>query len=120
MTRILLIFLGGGLGSVCRYLIGLMTTGINGSLKFPVGTLICNIVGCFLIGLLNNLAAKMGWNEELRLMLTVGLCGGFTTFSTFSNEGLAMLQNGQIGIFAIYALGSFVLGILAVLLGSSL
>jgi len=94
--------------------------GINGTCHFPIGTLLCNILGCLLIGLFNGLSARFGWSSEARLMLTVGLCGGFTTFSTFSNEGLSLLQTGSYGTYTLYATLSIILGIGAVLLGAAI
>lgn len=119
-----LIFLGGGTGSVLRYLIGRMTADIklfaSLGLTFPLGTFIANILGCFLIGLFNGMASRFGISEPVRLMLTVGLCGGFTTFSTLSNESLAMLSAGNYVSFGIYIGLSIVTGILAVVLGSTI
>ncbi|MCQ2197875.1 MAG: fluoride efflux transporter CrcB [Bacteroidaceae bacterium] len=117
MKTVLLVFLGGGCGSVLRYLINIISTPLNGHLHFPLGTLVCNIVGCFLIGLFGNLAGRMGWEEQTKLMLTVGLCGGFTTFSTFSNESLQLIHGGHYVTYALYLLLSIVLGIGAVILG---
>lgn len=116
MKTFLMVFIGGGAGSVLRYLLSLLMANIA-SCAFPVGTFLCNIFGCFLIGLFNALAGTMGWENDTRLMLTVGLCGGFTTFSTFSNEGLAMLHSGNYVMYAAYLLASVVLGLLAVLAG---
>lgn len=115
--KLLLIFIGGGAGSVMRYLLCLFSNGMWSLGGFPVGTFLCNVLGCFLIGLFNSLASTMGWSGDLRLMLTVGLCGGFTTFSTFSNEGMALLNQGNYIMYAIYVLASIVFGVLAVLLG---
>lgn len=112
MLKLLLIFIGGGSGSIFRYLLGQLAHGYY-------ATFACNIIGCFLIGLFNSQAARLGWSEEVRLMLTVGLCGGFTTFSTFSNESLALLQSGNILTFTAYITLSIVLGVLAVLAGSA-
>lgn len=120
MTKFLLIFLGGGCGSVLRYVISTASAGMSTSLSFPIGTLICNILGCFLIGMFNALSSHLGWSADTRLMLTVGLCGGFTTFSTFSNEGLAMLQSAHYITFALYVSLSLILGIAAVIAGNSL
>lgn len=111
----LLIFIGGGLGSTLRYLISQLVPSQGG---FPLGTFVCNILGCFLIGLFNGLVAKMGLSNEVRLMLTVGLCGGFTTFSTFSKEGLTMIGAGEYGMYTLYTLLSILLGLVAVIIGN--
>lgn len=119
-----LIFLGGGTGSVLRYLVAQLTADIklfaSWGLEFPLGTFLANILGCFLIGLFNGMAARFGISEPTRLMLTVGLCGGFTTFSTLSNESLAMLTAGNYISFGFYIVLSLVLGILAVVAGSAI
>lgn len=117
--KLLLIFIGGGAGSVLRYLLSLFSNGMWSIGGFPVGTFMCNVLGCFLIGLFNSLAATMGWSSDLRLMLTVGLCGGFTTFSTFSNEGMALLSSGNYMMYGLYLVLSIVIGLLAVFIGSS-
>ncbi len=118
MKTILFIFIAGGCGSVLRYLISMCSAPLNGNLHFPVGTLLCNVVGCFLIGLFNTLTARFGWDDQTRLMLTVGLCGGFTTFSTFSNESLALINAGSYATYALYLALSIVLGICAVIMGT--
>ena len=109
----LFIFLGGGAGSVLRYLVGLWI----GSAAFPWATLAVNTVGSLAIGLFGGWASRFGWGEALRLSLTVGLCGGFTTFSTFLKESLALIEGGGYGLFALYVAGSVALGIAAVVLG---
>ena len=109
----LFVFLGGGTGSVLRYLVGLWI----GSGAFPWATFAVNAVGSFAIGLLGGGASRFGWGEALRLSLTVGLCGGFTTFSTFSKESLALIEGGNYGQFALYAAGSVAFGIIATALG---
>ena len=109
----LFVFLGGGTGSVLRYLVGMWI----GSVAFPWATFAVNAVGSFAIGLLGGLASRFCWGEALRLSLTVGLCGGFTTFSTFSKESLALAEAGRWSAFAAYAFGSVAVGIAAVALG---
>lgn len=120
MKTLLLVFLGGGAGSVMRYLLSQLSAGVFVLGGFPLGTFLCNVAGCFLIGLFNGLAAMMGWSGDVRLMLTVGLCGGFTTFSTFCNEGLAMLHSGNYLMYGLYVAMSIVIGLLAVLAGMHL
>lgn len=109
----MLVFLGGGTGSVLRYLVGMCI----GSAVFPWATFAVNAVGSFAIGLFGGLASRFGWGEAVRLSLTVGLCGGFTTFSTFSKESLALIESGSYGLFALYTAGSVTLGIIATALG---
>ena len=111
--KMLMVFLGGGTGSVLRYLVGMWI----GSAVFPWATFAVNAVGSLAIGLFGGWAARFGWSESVRLSLTVGLCGGFTTFSTFSKESLALAQSGRWAAFAAYVVGSVVIGIAAVGLG---
>lgn len=116
MKNIIYIFLGGGTGSVLRYLCQLF---INHNIicRFPLGTFIVNILGCFLIGVFYTISDHLNLSEEKRLMLTVGLCGGFTTFSTFSTENLNLLRNELYGIGFLYIILSISLGILSTFCG---
>ena len=111
--NVLMVFLGGGAGSVLRYLVGIWIA----PAAFPWATFAVNAVGSFAIGLFGGWASRFGWGEALRLSLTVGLCGGFTTFSTFSKESLALIEGGRYGLFALYVIGSVALGITAAALG---
>lgn len=88
-----------------------------GSRAWPVGTFAANIIGSLLIGIFGAMSARFNWPEETRLLLTVGLCGGFTTFSTFSNECLTFLRNGSYLPAALYILGTLGIGILCTCLG---
>ncbi len=102
MKNVLYVFLGGGIGSVLRYLLFLLVP----STTFPAATFVVNIVGSFLIGLFAALygaqtSAQSG-NQALLLFLTTGLCGGFTTFSTFSKESYGLMQQQQWGLFLVY------------------
>lgn len=113
---LLLVGLGSGLGGMCRYLVSqLLVTTQNG---FPWGTFTVNIVGSLLIGLLWGLSSRLpSLSPALTLLFMVGFCGGFTTFSTFSREGLTLLQMQSYTLFLLYTLGSVILGILAVMVG---
>ncbi|WP_431213767.1 fluoride efflux transporter CrcB [Puia sp. P3] len=120
MKPLLIVGIGGAIGSICRYLaqvyIGKYTT-----LTFPIGTLVVNITGCFLIGLLFGLSSKHAWlTMEWRLFLITGICGGYTTFSSFSLESITLFRNGNYTYFLIYALGSTILGLLATVGGSAI
>lgn len=116
MKHIILVFLGGGFGSVLRFIIGKWLN--NSENGIPYGTFAANIIGSLLIGIILGLAAK---NETLSqsqtLLLATGFCGGFTTFSTFAYENHVFLKSGDFTSFAIYTIASFVIGFLAVFLG---
>lgn len=113
IRELLFVGAGGFLGSVTRYGISILVK--NMSTGFPWGTLIANLLGCFLIGLLYGLGNRHAvLSANTMLFLTVGFCGGFTTFSTFSKEGLLLMQAGNWGVFFLYVFGSVFLGLLAV------
>ena len=112
----LYVFLGGGLGAMCRWLIGqFMNRSAEG---FPTATLSVNLIGCFLIGL----ASAYVWEQDskLPLLLVVGFLGGFTTFSSFGLELFRMQEAGQFKIFVSYVLLSNLVGLLCVILGNRL
>ncbi|MEG1546257.1 MAG: fluoride efflux transporter CrcB [Bacteroides sp.] len=110
MRTLIYVFLGGGTGSVLRYVCQqVIGQGFVGS--FPLGTFFVNIVGSFLIGIFYTLSARFNLSVEMRMLLTVGLCGGFTTFSTFSSDSLNLLKGELYGVFTLYALLSVVIGI---------
>lgn len=120
MSKILMaIFLGGGTGSVLRYCVQLMLHERIVPYSFPWATFTVNILGSFLIGLFYTLSARFNLSTEIRLLLTTGLCGGFTTFSTFSNDGLIMIKQGFYGMFFLYTLLSILIGIIAAFTGGA-
>jgi CrcB protein len=109
--------IGGAIGSVARYLLGIGSGRLFG-LNFPWGTLIINIAGSFLIGaFVESFALKGEVPQVVRAFLTVGICGGFTTFSTFSLESYLLMDRGQWGPAAFYMIGSVVLGIAGLFAG---
>lgn len=116
LKSLILVFIGGGLGSVLRSLAGKLFSFAT----FPLGTLLVNVLGSLLIGFLYALFSRQIIGEDYRLLLAVGFCGGFTTFSTFSNESLHFLRNGQWGPFILYAVGSLLLCLLFVWIGDRL
>ena len=108
---------GGAIGSVARYFVGIASGKVFG-LGFPWGTLIINVVGSFLIGVLAELLAlKWDLPQAARVFLIVGVCGGFTTFSTFSLEAAVLMERGQLWPAASYIAGSVVLSIAALFAG---
>ena len=116
IRNIIAVGAGSFIGGIARYLVSLAMKGI--SKGFPWATLLVNLLGCLIIGLLwgflsRNASESTSWG----LFLTVGLCGGFTTFSTLSKEALTMLQTGQIWGFASYIAISILAGIALVALG---
>lgn len=113
LKNLLLVAIGGALGSVSRYLIGVIINQNN----FPYATLVVNMVGSFCIGLIMAYLLKQQENNFWRLLLTTGFCGGFTTFSTFTWETLQLLQQHKIFTAVIYAAISFIAGIAAVFTG---
>lgn len=116
MKAAFLVFLGGGIGSVLRY----MSYKLLGAGIYPVflNTFLVNIIGSLLLGLLLGLSIKQGnWSENSLLFLTTGLCGGFTTFSAFAFENQTLLKAGDYMTFSLYTFGSISLGILAIFLG---
>mgnify|MGYP000282999256 FL=1 len=116
MKQLLLVFIGGGAGSVLRYIIG--KTLNSSQTGIPYGTFAANILGSLLIGIILGLAVK---NETLTqnhtLLLATGFCGGFTTFSTFAYENHVFLKSGDFTSFAMYTIASFIFGFLAVFAG---
>ncbi len=116
MKQFLLVFLGGGIGSGLRYLISKILNPYTSN--FFIGTFGVNILGCLIIGIILGLSAKStALSNNTILFLTVGFCGGFTTFSSFALENYGMLREGQITSFVLYTISSIVVGILAVALG---
>ena len=104
-----------------RYLLGKCI----GTSAFPLGTFAVNLVGCFLIGcfligLLGTWIVRHSLSPDLRLLLVVGLCGGFTTFSTFSNEALGLMRSGQTLLCFAYIVASVTLGLIAAYVGMKL
>lgn len=113
LIKCLLVGLGGFVGSVLRYLIGLIP--INENHVFPINTFIINIMGAFAIGFIAFYVTKgTNLDERLILFLKVGVCGGFTTFSTFALETSDLIKNGNMEIALLYVVLSVVIGTIAV------
>ncbi len=113
MKELLYVFIGGGLGSLVRFLLGKWVNSFHNS-NFPFGTFIINIVACFVLGFIIGLAdQKQILSPAIRLFLVVGFCGGFSTFSAFSSETLTLIQQGQNSTMLLYVLLSVVVCLIA-------
>jgi CrcB protein len=116
MKQLGLVFIGGGFGSVLRYIIGKWLNNTENGI--PYGTFAANILGSLLIGIILGYAAKNeAISQNTTLLLATGFCGGFTTFSTFAYESHVFLKSGDFTTFAFYTIASFVIGFLAVFAG---
>ncbi len=117
---IIAVGLGGFAGSVLRYLVSRLVSGVN-FFSLPLGTLLVNVVGCFVLGLLTGLFSRTrGMSPELRLLLTTGLCGGFTTFSTFMGENFEMARGGHFALLTAYVVISLAAGFVLFYVGYAL
>jgi CrcB protein len=120
LKTIFVVGAGSFMGGVARYL---TTRLVQNSLvsTFPFGTMVVNLLGCLLIGLIFGISERTNLiNDEWRLFLTVGFCGGFTTFSAFANENVVLLRDGNFYFFALYTGLSVFLGLIAVFIGHAL
>ena len=113
IKQILLVGAGGAVGSVLRFLVSELTNKYYYQ-SFPLATFAINILGCFCIGLFINLIPT---NTSLKMLLIVGFCGGFTTFSTFARETLDLINHNQVAIAFAYTIFSCIVGVCAVWLG---
>ncbi len=120
MKQLILVFLGGGIGTVLRFIISKLIP--HNDSGFPWSTFSANLIGCFIIGLISGYFFKTSSTNQSDIILfaTVGICGGFTTFSTFAYENINFLKSGDFIFFISYTLGSLILGILMVYLGLTL
>ena len=114
---IILIGIGGFIGSVCRFLVVLMMARTF-PVSFPLGTFTVNLVGCFLMGMIAGQAERLpGLSPDLRMFLTVGFCGGFTTYSAFAFENVAMMIDKNFMLFAFYSAATYIFCLTAACLG---
>lgn len=112
--NLFIVFVGGGLGAMLR-LLGYVFIPNN---NFPWASLLVNVTGSLLIGIIIGLNVKEPFlSDEMKLFLATGVCGGFTTFSAFSADNLSLLQQGKTGIALLYIISSFILALLAVWIG---
>ncbi len=116
MTSVLWVFLGGGLGCLCRYGIGLLMIHSN----FPFGTFVSNVISCFILGILIGLTSEEILRNQHKLFLMTGFCGGFSTFSTYSAEIVQLFQSGQVVNASIYLSASVAAGIACIIIGIAL
>lgn len=121
MKDVLLVSIGSFFGGGMRYWVSKLAQSCS-LVAFPFGTMTVNVLGCLIIGFLSGL----NWNGEgwmsstTKLLLTTGFCGGFTTFSTFMNEGAGLMKDEHYTYMAVYLFGSLALGLIAVLVGHQL
>jgi len=114
--KLFAIFIGGGLGSLFRFYLGIRWN--VSSDQFPFGTFLANIISSFILGILvAYYIAHPEWKVNYRLFLMTGFCGGFSTFSTFSAEAMTMLKDGHLSLAFLYMGASLLFGLLAVFLG---
>lgn len=115
MLNLLAVGAGGFLGAVCRYLIGLIP--VSESFLFPIKTFCINVIGCIVIGAIAvSVTKNIDINPQMLLFLKVGLCGGFTTFSTFALETADLMKAGHMGIAFLYVLLSVLAGVAVIFL----
>lgn len=112
----LLVAIGGALGAAGRYLIGGWVQSLAGP-GFPLGTFFVNVTGSLIIGIILGLVERGALSGQARLLLAVGLMGGYTTFSSFSYDNLGLLQGGETGRFVLNVVGQLALGLFAAYLG---
>jgi CrcB protein len=115
---IVLVFVGGGLGSVSRYVIGQWAASQFG-VGFPYGTLIVNLVGCFALGAVVQLAIAGSWHSDVRAAIAAGFLGGFTTYSSFNQETITLFTSGAAGAAAANIAITLAGGLAAGLLGAA-
>ena len=116
MMNVLFVGLGGAIGAILRYVIGLLPYKSD----FPILTLFINLVGAVVIGFITGLAVKKNISEHAMLFFKTGLCGGFTTFSTFSLEAYTLFKNGSVLLAILYIILSIALCLIGIVLGMSI
>ena len=116
-----LVFIGGGAGSMMRFLLAKTHNDVNmGSLVLPIGTFIANILSCFILGILMSKSNSGLLSENSKLILATGFCGGFSTFSTFGYEIYLYLQKGQLLLGISYVALSLIIGVISLIIGTKI
>ncbi|MBN7805243.1 fluoride efflux transporter CrcB [Agrobacterium rosae] len=120
MLNIALVAIGGAIGSIARYLVGVWSVRLAGP-NFPWGTLTVNVVGAFLIGLtVEVIARRFDASSEMRVFLVTGVIGGFTTWSSFTLDAVVLFERGEIGLSALYLGASLLVSFAAIFAGLAL
>ena len=118
MTNLFLVGIGGAVGSISRYLLGTWIQSVSRSVDFPFGTLAVNLIGCFVIGFLSQLAEARGaFTSESRTLVFIGVLGGFTTFSSFGNDTINLMKDGETFNALMNVGANVILGLALVWLG---
>jgi fluoride exporter len=117
MFNFFLVFLGGGMGSIIRYSIALLLARSSAAATFPFATLIANTLACFVMGAVLGMFTTGQISESRKLLLLTGFCGGFSTFSTFTAETIALAESGSWWVVAFNIVGNMLLCVVALLLG---
>jgi len=121
MIKIAMVGLGGGMGAICRFMVYELCLSLVKNAWLPMGTIIVNVLGCFVIGFLGGIAETRDlFSPEMRALIFIGFLGGFTTFSTFGFELFFFIRNGQAGLAALNAVLQMTLGLIGVWAGFSL
>ncbi|WP_284777549.1 fluoride efflux transporter CrcB [Agrobacterium sp. lyk4-40-TYG-31] len=120
MLNIALVAVGGAIGSVARYLVGVWGVKLAGP-NFPWGTITVNVVGAFFIGLMvEMIARRFDASSEVRVFIVTGILGGFTTWSSFTLDAVVLFERGDLGLAAVYLLASLVVSFAAIFAGLAL
>lgn len=120
LSEVSLVAGGGAIGASLRFMVGRFCDAAWESTKFPIGTLIVNVVGCFLIGAVAGLTLRDSISPFARLFIATGILGGFTTFSAFGLETMTLMRGGHLATALLYVIGSVVGGCVGVALGLAL